>query len=221
MAGIQDFWKYEDDFFGGGTFGTSASEGDAWVIADTSSSGTPTYVRVDGSSSGEAKLTLASTAEVENVCLHHGDTLNFDIDKIDHAEFRVKQGQATIDSTTSITFGLTGDRNDAIDSIAQNIVFRLIGDNNVVVETDDGTTDTDDKSTGKTLSNTYKKFRIDFSNGTSDVRFFIDGERVAATTTFDMSGYTGSLQPFIQIQKTSDTNTDAVVVDYVYIEGTR
>lgn len=221
MAGIQDFWEYCDDFFGAGTFGTSASEGDDWVIADTSSAGTPTYVRVDGSAHGEAKLTLASNAEIENVCLYHGDTLNFDIDKIQIAEFRVKQGQATIDSTTSITFGLTGDRNDAIDSIAQNAVFRLIGSNAVVVETDDGTTDTDDKATGKTLTNAYQVFKIDFSNGTSDVRFFIDGERVAASTTFDMSGYTGSLQPLVQIQKTSDTNTDSVVVDYVYIQGKR
>ena len=67
MAGIQDYFEFTDDFFGGGTFGTSASESDPWVVADTSTSGTPTYTRVDGAATGEAALDLASTSEVENV----------------------------------------------------------------------------------------------------------------------------------------------------------
>lgn len=220
MAGLQDHYQWCDDFFGAGLFG-AASAGDPWVITDTSSAGTPTYVRVDGAATGEAKLTLASNSEIENVCLSFGDILCFDIDSIQRVEMRVKQGQATIDSTTSIAFGIAGDRNDAIDSIAQHALFRLIGDNNLVVETDDGTTDNDDVTTGTTLTNAYKKFVIDFTQGTSDVRFYVDGARVAASTTFDMSGYTGSLQPFVQIQKTADTNTDSVVVDYVQITGTR
>ena len=41
--------------------------------------------------------------------------------------------------------------------------------------------------------------------------------RVAATTTFDMSNHTGGLQPFIQIQKTADTNTDTIEIDYVQV----
>ena len=36
-----------------------------------------------------------------------------------------------------------------------------------------------------------------------------------------MSNYTGSLQPVIQLQKTADTNTDGVTVDYVKVWGTR
>lgn len=221
MAGIQDHWEFSDDFFGVGSLAASPAGGDRWDITDTSSSGTPTYAYVDGSASGEVALTLDNTSEVQNVCLSFGDSLNFDIDKIQRVEMRVKQGQATIDSTTSIAFGLAGDRNDAIDSIAQAALFRLIGSNTLVVETDDGTTNNDDVATGQSLTNAYKKFVIDFSQGTSDVRFYVDGQRVAASTTFDMSGYTGSLQPYVQIQKTADTNTDAVILDYFYACGTR
>lgn len=227
MAGIQDFWEFCDDFWGGGVLST-AGQGSPWVITDTSSSGTPTYVFVDGSATGEVAIDLASTGEVENVCLSFGDKLCFDIDKIQGAEFRVKMNQAALDATSSLAFGLTGDRNDAIDSIAQAAIFRVVGADSttaVVVETDDGTNDNNDVATGQTLINAYKTFRIDFSQGTSDVRFMMDGanglKRVASTTTFDMSNYTGSLQPFVQLQKTSDTNTDGVTLDYVKVWGKR
>jgi hypothetical protein len=134
---------------------------------------------------------------------------------------RVKQGQATIDSATSISFGLTGDRNDTIDSIAQLALFRLIGSNAIVCETDDGTTDKDDVATGETLTNVYRWFTIDFTYGINDVRFFVDGKRVCSSTTFDMSAYTGSVQPFWQIQKTSDANTDALYIDCYAVCGNR
>jgi hypothetical protein len=174
-------------------------------------------------------LDFSATAEVQNLCLSNKDILQFDIDKIQGAEFRVKMNQAALDATTQVAFGLTGDRNDAIDSIAQAALFRVIGADSttaVVVETDDGTTDNDDKATGQTLINAYKTFKIDFSNGTSDVRFFMDNgngslQRVASGTTFDMSGYAGSLQPFVQIQKTSDSNTDGLTIDYVKAWGKR
>lgn len=229
MAGIQDYWEFCDDFFGSGSLSATAAGGDRWDITDTSASGTPTYAYVDGSASGEVQLVLASTNEVENVCLSFGDVLGMDIDLIQGAEFRVKMNQAAINAASQLAFGLTGDRNDAIDSIAQAALFRVVGADSttaVVVETDDGTTDNDDKATGQTLINAYKTFKIDFTQGTGDVRFYMDDgngalKRVASSTTFSMAGYTGSLQPFVQIQKSADTNTDGVTIDYVKVWGKR
>lgn len=229
MAGIQDYWEFVDDFFGSGSLNATASGGDRWDITDTSSSGTPTYAYVDGAATGEVQLAFDSQAEAQNVCLSFGDVLGFDIDLIQGFEARVKMNQAAADATTSLAFGLTGDRNDAIDSIAQALLFRVIGGDSttaVVVESDDGTNDNNDVATGQTLINAYKRFKIDFSQGTSDVRFYMDNgngvlTRVASSTTFDMSNYTGSLQPFFQIQKTSDANTDGVTIDYVKVWGKR
>ncbi|HSG70825.1 MAG TPA: hypothetical protein VLA12_10445, partial [Planctomycetaceae bacterium] len=141
-------------------------------------------------------------------------------------EWRVKQSQASIDTATSIAFGLAGDRNDAIDSIAQNCLFRLIGSSSVVVETDDGTTDNDDVATGQTLVDSYKTFKVDFSAGKSNIKFYMsDGngamKRVASGTTFSMAAYTASLQPIVQIQKTSDSNADGVTLDYFHAWGIR
>lgn len=217
---------YFEDFLGHGALSSSQSA-DAWLVADTSSSGTPTYSR--GGLGGEATLQLASTAEVENVCLYHGDDLNFDIDNIKKVYFRVKMSQAALDAASQVAFGVGAARNDSIDSMAAVACFRVIGADDttaVVVETDDGSNDNDDVATGQVLADSYKEFMIDFAGGKSDVKFYMDNgdgnlSRVAASTTFDMSGYSAGLQPFIQIQKTSDTNTDGVVIDYVRIDCVR
>lgn len=218
MAGIQNFVKLEEDFLGPMTLTASPTNGDRWDIADTSSAGTPTYTV--GGINGEATLAFDSQSEVQNVCLFQSDVLNWDIDLIQRIEMRVKT-TATLDSATSLAFGLASARNDAIDSITAHASFRIIGNNTLVVESDDGTTDKDDVATGASLSDTYKKFVIDFTGGKSNVKFYVDGVRVAASTTFDMSGYTAGLQPYVQIQKTADTNTDSVTIDYIKIEGKR
>lgn len=225
MESYKDIAIYEDDFYGyRGPLAVAGGEFQ-WVKADTSSAGSPTVASVDGSKNGEIALTFDSQAEAQNLCLYHGDHLNFDLASLLRASFRLKV-TATLDSTTSMAWGLTGDRNDAIDSIAQAAIFRIIGNNTVVVETDDGTVNNDDVATGQTVAATHKWFTIDFSQGLTDVRFYMGNasnrmQRVAAATTFDMSNYTGSLQPFFQAQKTSDANEDALTIDYLRIESRR
>lgn len=221
MSGIQDEILYDDDFIGtSATFPTSADPATPWLAVDTSSAGTPTYVR----NASNAVLTLASTSEVENVCLAHGDALSFDIDDIQRVEMRVKIGASTFTSGSILVFGVGSARNDTADSVAANAWFRMEGANSttlVYCETDDGTNDTDDKSAGITLGTTYKRFVIDFTGGKSNVHFFIDGRQVCTSTTFNMSNYSSGLQPIIQLQKSSSANVDSVTIDYVRIVGKR
>lgn len=225
MADV-NFFDFKDDFFGDRVYSATkgSNVGHGYTVNDTSAAGTPTYADVDGSAAGELAVDMEATSEVQNVCISQGDQLQFDIDKITEFECRVKMNQAALDSTSQFAIGLIGDRNDAIDSIAQAALFRIVGADdvdNVVVETDDGTNDNNDIATGKTLVNAYKTLRISFAEGTDDVRFFIDGEPVATGTTFDMSNYTGSLQLFAQIQKTADTNTDGFTIDWWRVRGRR
>jgi len=217
MAGVQDFIEFVEDFLGPQTLTASPANSDKWDIADTSSTGTPTYTV--GGVGGEATLAFDSATEIQNVCLFQNDVLNWDIDKLIHAEFRVKT-VATLDTATSIAFGMATARNDAIDSIASHACFRLIGSNAILCESDDSVIDRDDIATGVSLVATYKKFVIDFQDKT-DVKFYVDGVRVAASTTFDMSSFTTGMQPFVQLQKTSDNNTDSVVIDYIRIVAKR
>ncbi len=164
-----------------------------------------------------------------------GDVLPFDIDDIIRAEFIVKT-VAALDATTQLAFGLASARNDAIDSIAEAALFRCIGDNNVVVETDDGTNNNDDVATGLTLGAAWKRFAINFAerNTTQDppslslgrksnIGFYGSNDngslrRVASGTRFDMSNYSGGLQLFAQIQKTSDSNTDHLDILHFDVE---
>lgn len=218
MAGIQDFQEYVDDFFGtSATFPVSADPATPWLAVDTSAAGTPTYVR----NASNAVLTLTSTSEVQNVCLAHGDALSFDIDDLLSAEFRVKVTGCT--SGTTISWGMASARNDTPASMTALALFTMTGatsTTDVTVETDDNVTDTAPVSSATALSTTFKRFVIDFSNK-SNIKFYIDGVQVARSTTFTMAGYTSGLQPFIQIQKTSSANTDAVTVDYVKIVAKR
>lgn len=221
MAGIQDFQKFHDDFNGTvATFPTSADPATPWMVDDTSSSGTPVYTK----GTSVATLTLEATSEVQNVCLHFNDALDFDIDDLESIEFRVKIGASTFTSGSILVFGVGTARNDTADSVTANAWFRMEGASSttlVYCESDDGTTDLDDKSTGKTLGTTYKRFLIDFTGGKSNVRFYIDGERVCPSTTFDMSAHTTGLQPLVQLQKSASTNVDSVVIDYVEVVARR
>jgi hypothetical protein len=223
MAGVQDFLEFYEDFLGPQTLTASPTNSDRWDINDVSSAGTPTYTV--GGINGEATLAFDSQGEIQNVCLFQSDVLNWDIDLLQRVEFRVKvtaEVGGTLDSATSVAFGMCSARADAIDSLAAHASFRAIGSNAIVVESDDAVTDLDDKSTGASFtSGTYKKFVIDFCGGKSDVKFYIDGVRVAASTTFDMSGYTAGLQPYCQLQKTADANVDSVTIDYIKIVSKR
>jgi hypothetical protein len=221
MSDMRDFEIIYDDFNGAvATFPTSADPATPWLVADTSSAGSPVYTK----GTSEATLTLAATSEVENVCLSFGDALDIDIDDIQRVEMRVKISASTFTSGSILAFGLGSARNDTLDSVTANAWFRMEGANSttlVYCESDDGVNDNDDKSSGVTLGTTFKEFVIDFTGGKSNVKFFIDGQRVASTTTFDMSNYTAGLQPIVQIQKAANTNANGVVVDYVKIVAKR
>jgi len=211
---------------------TASGVGTPWTIADTSSAGAPTF---GGLAGGGYRMAFASNTEIENLCLYFGDVLAFDIDDLIRFWAIVKT-VATLDTATSLAFGLTGARNDAIDSIAQAALFRCIGDNNVVVESDDGTNDNDDVVTGMTLGAAWKRFEINFAERNtsrdapslslgrkSNIGFYMSNDlgqlrRVAPNTRFDMSNYTAGLQPFFQLQKTSDNNTDNLDILQVGVE---
>jgi hypothetical protein len=221
MAGMQDFETFVDDFSGAvATFPTSADPATAWLVDDVSVTGTPTYTK----GTSEATLTLNNDNAAVIVALHFNDALDFDIDDIQRVTMRVKIGASTFTSGSILCFGVGSARNDTANDVTANAWFRMEGANSttlVYAETDDGTRDVDDISTGVTLGTSYKDFVIDFTGGKSNVKFYIDGVRVCASQTFDMSAYSSGLQPIIQIQKAANTNADGVVVDYIEIVSHR
>lgn len=106
------------------------------------------------------------------------------------------------------------------------IGFRAQGANLglVYAETDDGTTDSGLITTGKTVLLTeWHVYRFDASNP-ADVRFYIDGARVCASTTFTVVGAptaSVTLQPYLSVSKTSHEALATLYVDYVRIWANR
>ncbi len=182
-----------------------------WTVADTSAAGAPTYLTTaDG-----MVLTIAATSEAEIITMYQNDILYLPSARLKSVEYDVEV--AGIDAVTTLVFGVASEQNDTSDTVAEHAWFRMEGSvstANIVVETDDGTNDNNDVATGKTLAATKFRFRISFERGLSDVRFYIDGDRVAAGTTFDMSsiGATQGLQPLVQIQKASGTGVPSVTI---------
>ncbi len=222
----KDFWEFTEDFHGTGVVTATQAHNPLWRLAITGA-GPPTGALVTPSSSGEFTLDMSSDTQIQNICLYQSDILQFDIDKIHEEHFRVKMNQATLDvvDKSQFSFGLGVARNDTFVSIQERVAFTIdsVNSSNTVVDisTDDNSADSGLVTTGVALINVYKDFLISFTEGTDDVRFFIDGVPVATATTFDMSGYASSLQLFFQLQKESDNGTDGATIDRVSINGVR
>lgn len=185
-----------------------------WTVKDTSSSGTPTYLTT-GENGGAMKLTLHNQSEAQIVTMYQNDILFLDLADLQHVWFTLKV--AAWDNVTDLVLGVAAAQNDTDDSVVTNAWFKMDGSvstSAIVAESDDGTNDNDDVATGETLAAVYKKFDIDFTKGLKDVRFSIDGARVASGTTFDMSDLTAGLnvQPFVQIHKASGTGVGSVTI---------
>ena len=193
------------------TYTTTPAGEFGWAIKKTGA-GSPTYLNVSG---GGAAIALSNTSEAQVVALYQSDVLPFPLAKLQSVSFVLKV--SSVDAVTTLVAGVASAQNDTADSVATHAWFRMEGSAStsaVVAETDDGVVDNDDKSTGTSLSSTYKKFLIDFTNGLSDVRFYVDGARVAESTTFNMSNASSSqnMQLIVQLQKASGTGTPAITI---------
>ncbi len=197
---------------------TTAVQAWPWKIADTSSAGTPTYTLQAGPTGPEAALSCDSQNEVQNVCLYQNDFLQWDIDCLLEVKFRVRLLQASFGSAMSLAFGLCTARNDAIDSLAAHASFRLLGSTAIWVESDDGVTDVDDIASGVAMGTAYRWYSISFTGGKSNVLFTADGQPAGRSSTFNMSGYSGALQPYMQLQKTAAATAHGAAIDRVVVE---
>jgi hypothetical protein len=225
--------EYSYDFRGHNVIPLAAANvGSVFSKADTSSAGAPT---MQGLLGGGLRLALDATNEVQNLCLFMGDVLTFDIDELVSFEI-IAKAPAALNAATSFAFGLCSARNDAINSLTAHASFRCVGNNNVVVQTDDNVVDTSTIATGLTLGTTWKRFRIDFASRNttieppsvsrgrrSNIEFYGANDngsqrRIASGTRFDMTNYSSGLQIYAQIQKTAATAADFLDILEVSVE---
>jgi len=164
-------------------------------------------------------LHLAANSEAEDAVLYHGDNRTFDVGNGLIFETRVNMAVAPGTGVTAV-FGMAGDHNLDKDTVAEAAWFRFQASMACLVETDDTTNNNDDVATGHTaVAGTYDIYRIDFTE-IADVKFFINGARVASGTTFDMSNLTAAeqqMQPYFSLDKATGTGLGDINIDYVKI----
>jgi len=189
-----------------------------WASNTVETGGSPTVSLTADTANGEVGIAIDTTNEVQRAELYWNDQLNVDITKNPVFRCRLKNS-ATLAGNQFAVFGLASARNDDPDVIATSVWFKLAATADILVEGDDGTTDTDDSDSGTDLTAaTYTEFEINCAD-LAAVEFYIDG--VKQSTTIAMSAATGTLQPFIQVGKTSGATGVTLTVDWIELEWDR
>lgn len=201
-----------EDFIGA-AFNTTDGKWATQIVG----AGPPTAALVADAQGGEFALTLEATNEVQQAILWSNDQLNINITKNPVLRARVKF--ATIGTNQFAVIGLASVGNATLDSIATHVWFRLEASMDILVEGDDGTTDTDDQDTGiDAVAATYLELKIDASD-LSAVTFSIDNVKQSPTISIPLA--TGTLQPYIIVGKSTGTGTPSVIVDWIELEWDR
>jgi hypothetical protein len=182
--------------------------------------GTPTALALSG---GVVAMGLEDTAEAEAHVLTSGE--KFRIADLQYLRI-VAACSANLGANSGIQFGLCTTRNNAPDSINEGVWFRVMDDNTVRAESDDGTTDVDDKLTNLSLGLTLKQFVFNFRDGfwrrdvraggnqggKSSVLLSMDNAAgnlvpVCRGNQFTLADASGPMEIFAQIVKASSSDT--------------
>lgn len=173
-----------------------------WKAIDVGTLGTTTPAVVDGVGGGVCRLLMDTNDEPEDSGIYMNDIRVFDLNADLVCEFRV-DAAVVMGTGVRCVFGMAGDHNLDKEAITEAAWFSMSASAVLNVETDDTTNNTD-AATGITMAaGTVYICKIDFRT-LADVKFYIDGARVAASTTFDMSNLSTSeamMQPYASLDK--------------------
>jgi hypothetical protein len=213
-------WDYQtkkvtfyDDFLGSSGIQTGTGSAN-WTRPTPVGTVTSDAADVADETNGVISLGLAATSEAESTGFTWGDSLLLKAGQGLIFETRVKLSVVPT-GTAEVVFGLADDYNASADVVARAVWFKFDGSAAALVESDDNTTNVDDIATGVTVATTeWHIFRIDASD-INGVKFFIDGFRVAAGTSFVIGA--NKLQPYFHMAKASGTGVGTLLVDYVRV----
>lgn len=208
---------FKDDFCRA-TLGKEAAGDDMpWNTTETALN---TAIAItDDISGGVVPFIIDNDNNAEVATLDFGNVRMLDCNDGLNIEFRVNLATSIAAAGGTAVWGIAGDYNAVPDTVSEGAWFRLdTGSDALKVETDDTTNDNDDVATGVTMVNgTYYVCRIDCTTIT-DVKFYVDGVRVAAATTFDMSNLTAAearMQPYFSVVKTANVGVARLDLDLV------
>ncbi len=216
MVQKKDSWVIEEDFneITGGTLITP------WASDMETANVTGDFLA--DTANGVWRILTDSTSEAQAGQLTFGDQLLIDPAKNPVVEFRVKfsPAGATLTADERVVIGLVSAHANAendLDSTTNNVWFRIEGANlNILVEADDGTTDTDDQdSTIDIVKGDWTHFKIDLSD-LSDIKYYVDGvEQGGATVAAALLSAT--MQIIVCHQRDAGTEANSIDIDWIRV----
>lgn len=217
-VGLKKALRVQEDFL----YAAGATLPLPWGEHDTSAAGSPTTDYVDDAAGGIFRLQLAATNETETIGVFFSDQLVLDVTKNPRfaCRIRITSDGAALGANEIIVAGLASARDNTFDNVTTHAWFRFEGaNNNILTETDDGTTDDDDNDTGiDWVKDAWLELEIDAAD-LSAVEFYVNGVKAGASLA--MAAATGNLQPFIFLQKSTGTTTCRLDIDMAEVASNR
>lgn len=175
----------------------------------------PTVAGVANGTNGAVKCALTADSQKQNADLYGGDQLCFSAKQGLIFEARVNVSTLPTDVAEAV-WGVASAWADGPDAITYSAFFTADGSGEVFCEADDNATDSSATSGITVTAGDYHVYRIDFSDVTS-VKFYIDGARVAGSTTFAWAATAANskVQPYLACYKASGTGVGDITIDYV------
>lgn len=177
----------------------------------------PTVAGVANATNGTIACTLTADSQKQDAALYAGDQLCFSVLQGLVFEARIKLSVLPT-TTTQASIGVTGAWADGHDAITYSAFFTARASGELFCDTDDNATD-NNVTSGVTLTTSdWAVLRMDCVDPL-DIKFYINGARVAAATTFGWaaSAANSKVQPFIACYKASGTGVATLTCDYVRV----
>lgn len=209
-----------DDFLGGNVAFTADSSEVVtfWAKRTVSGAGSPaTVAKYADGTNGYVSCALTSAEEVQEAALYFDDQRTFAIGQGLVFEARVRL--AVLPTATSEIFvGFWGDTASGGSNYRVN--FHWTASGLIYCEMDDNSTDSDVTSGVTVVANQWVILTIDATDD-DDVKFYINGNRVCSSTTFDYAAATTNVQPYMGCYKPANAGLGTLNVDYVRIFSNR
>lgn len=211
--------QFYDDFLGGDVvipgFGADES-GCKWVYKDISAVGSPTCAKLADAVNGVVELDLDNTNEVQTVEMNFDDQLVFSMAQGLIFEARISMSVLPTASAARGIFGIGGAW--VAEGANHRAGFEILNAGVINAECDDAVTDIPGSTGITAVASAYNIFRIDCTSQ-SDIKFYIDGARVAASTTFasTSSAANSKCQPYFGCTKTANAAEATMLCDYIKV----
>lgn len=230
-AGVQTFYDsatfenmfamapifYDDDFMAAGkqAFPTTGTQGIDWVKKLVQTGGTPTVAGVASAAGGQVQLAIDATSEKQEATLYWVDNKHLDVTKGLVLEARAKLNVLPSAAGVQAVLGVASSWIDGPDNNTFYLELGATANGAILCRSQDGVNQKSVASGITVLATDFHIYRIDATDPT-DVKFFIDGVQVSATSAiaYAATGANAILQPYFSVYKPSGVGVASMTIDY-------